>query len=174
MHDTLQQRCEQAFADHVEALFEQARARGIANLGAVNLKYQVLKAPYIELLYCAADDDLIAKLKPMICAALARREQFRQLPKPPWAPDLPLSFEACEKLQNSGSSRMRRVGNFGMSLLMSQWDEAHPAFDQYCCEGKKVWREDETLDGWAELLERMDAGIMHRGAVPRIKGRPGV
>jgi len=45
----------------------------------------------------------------MECAALAWREQFR-LSKPPWAPDLPISIEACNKLQESCSSRMRRVG----------------------------------------------------------------
>ena len=69
MHSDFQQRCEQAFADHVEALFAKARASGIADTGAVNLKYLVAEAPYIGLLYCAADDDLIAKLKPMVCAA---------------------------------------------------------------------------------------------------------
>src|SRR4051794_31916291 len=111
MHNDLQQRCgEQAFADHVEALFQKDRARGIENLGAVNLKYLVLKAPYIELLYSAVDDDLIAKkLKPMVCAALAARAQFRTT-KPPWAPDLPISVDACEQLQNSCSARMRRLG----------------------------------------------------------------
>lgn len=163
----LQQRCEQAFADHVDALFRQARARWIEKDGVANLKYLVLEAPYIKLLYSAVDDAFIPKLKRLVCAALAAREQFHRT-KPSWAPDLPISCADCEKLQNSASRRMRQLGDYGTSLQQSQYDPAHPLFDAYCREGEKIWHDDETRDGWVEFLERLDAGIMHRGAVPAV------
>jgi hypothetical protein len=159
MHHGLQQLCEQFFAEHVETLFEQARARGVESLGATNLKYQVLKTPYLGLLYSAVDDDLIAQLKPMVVRALAWRERFRQT-KPSWAPELPINLDEIGQLQNGCSRRMRQVGDFGYSLLLSQWDEAHPEFTT------KQWQpDDEQLEQWERFAARMNAGILHRGHV---------
>jgi hypothetical protein len=124
----------------------------------------VLKAPYIELLYSAVDDDIIPELKRLVCAALAAREQFRKS-KPPWAPELPISFDACEKLQNSASQRMRQLGKFAYSLLVSQYDPAHPSFSEWLAQrGRRP--DDESLERFERFLRRIDAGIMHRGVVP--------
>src|SRR4051794_30634685 len=108
MRGDLQQRCEQVFVDHVEELFERNRAAAIKNVGVADIKYLVLTAPYIDFLYSACDDNFIPKLKTLVCAALAWRERFRTT-KPAWAPDLPLNFDGCEKLENSCSKRMREL-----------------------------------------------------------------
>jgi len=60
---------------------------------------------------------------------------------------------------------MRQVGQYWMSSLLAQWDEAHPSFDEYCHRGEKVWHNDKTLEGWERLAARMDAGVLHRGRI---------
>jgi hypothetical protein len=170
MYDDFQQQYERFFADHVEELFEQSRANGIKGHGAVNLKYYVLEAPYIKLIYSAVDDEIIARLKPMVCAALAWQVQFRKT-KPSGAPELPINYDDCERLRGSRSSRMRRVGEFGYSLWMSQWHPEHPEFADYCREVKAggYWRHDEMLQRCEQFFKRIDAGILNRGVVPKVE-----
>src|SRR5262249_32877563 len=99
-------------------------------------------------------------------------EQFRKT-KPDWAPDLPISFDACQQLQSSTSKRMRQLGDFGMSLLMAQWDLAHPEYADYCREVKpgQCWRGDETLEEWERLCWRISDGVDRRGQPPNESDR---
>jgi hypothetical protein len=144
-------------------LFAQSCADAIKTVGMENAEYLVLKAPYIDFIYSACDDALVPKLKKLVCAALARREQFRRT-KPPWAPDLPTSLDACEKLQTSCSTRMQKLGDYGYSLLLAQWDPTHPSFADWLAAGRRG-HSDETLEAFEQLTDRIDAGVQHRGRI---------
>jgi hypothetical protein len=122
---------EQAFVDQVDKLFEQDRATVCETVDAFDWKYTVLSAPFIRVSYAMFDDELIEALKTLTCKALAKQAQFHES-KPSWAPDLPLSFHASRELKCECAPRVRLVGYFGLSQLLAQYDEAHPAFDPFC------------------------------------------
>jgi hypothetical protein len=46
--------------------------------------------------------------------------------------NLPLSFAASQELKNECDPRLRLVGYFGLSRLLAQYHELHPAFDRFC------------------------------------------
>jgi hypothetical protein len=76
---------EQAFVDQVDKLFAQDRATVCENVSAVDWKYTILSAPFVEVGYAMFDDELIAELKELACKALAAQAQFHEI-KPSWAP----------------------------------------------------------------------------------------
>jgi hypothetical protein len=125
------------------------------------LKYSIAGAPYIKFLYSAVDDDVIAKLKPIIVRALAWRWRFGET-KPSWSPDLPINFDDIDKLQNSISKGVRAVGDFAYSLMASQWDETHSEFSDWLAR-KQRRPDDAAMEGFAQLMWRIDEGIMHPG-----------
>jgi hypothetical protein len=86
--------------------------------------------------------------------------QFR-LDGPSWAPDLPIDSDACQELENNASARMQCVGEYGTSLLISQWDPAHPAFDDYCRETGPgwYWHQDENVPKFRQFLRQANVGI---------------
>jgi hypothetical protein len=124
-------RFEQAFVGQVDKLFEQDRATVCETVDAFDWKYTVLSAPFIKVSYAMFDDELIATLKELICKALTEQAQFHES-KPSWAPDLPLSFAASRELKCECDPRTRLVGYFGLSQLLAQYHELHPAFDRFC------------------------------------------
>jgi hypothetical protein len=183
-----EQLCCQKVADQVDELFEKERALGIANVGAVNAKYLVIDAPIIGLLYSAIDDELIAELKALTCRGLATWARFHRS-KPSGFPDLPLSFDAGQKMICDRDPRVALVGYYGHSQLMAKWDEEHPSFNDFCrgllackhapkrlrelrwmfppkpLEGLPddeglYWRTPETLRAWCNLMARCDASVM--------------
>jgi hypothetical protein len=161
-YDRILQASEQAFANRVEELFEEQRTQAIKRYGdARKLKYLIGEAPVIEFKYAAADDGIIAMLKPMICRALARRRQFRLEPNHPWAPTLPLCFDDCREMGFDASSSIRRVGRYATSLYVSLWDPAHPLFDDYYNEigTTYCWHEDENIAKLKQFLLQLMAGI---------------
>jgi hypothetical protein len=122
---------EQALVNQVDRLFEEDRATVCETVDAFDWKYTILSAPFIRVSYAMFDDELIATLKELTCKALAQQAQFHEI-KPFWAPDLPLSFHASRELKFECDPRVRLVGYFGLSQLLAQYDESHPAFDRFC------------------------------------------
>jgi len=51
---------------------------------------------------------------------------------------------------------------------MNEWDFSHPAFDDYCrtVRKRRYWHHDETLEKCERFVERLNAGLDYRGAVP--------
>jgi hypothetical protein len=179
---------EQAFVDKVDALFENDRARAIANLSSEHYEYLVLEAPYIKFRYSAIDNELVALLKVLTCDALVTYAQFHTS-KPPGFPDLPLSFYACKDMKDKRDKRAQLTGLFGTSQLLARWDKGHPSFDAFNCglmadeRTPKDLREDfelrqifppkrlqgltegsywctfKTLGAWCDLVARIDASV---------------
>jgi hypothetical protein len=185
-----QNRFEQAFADQVDALFEEQRAIVCENISTLNWKRVILSAPFIKLHYAMFDDALIVELKDLICKALTTQARFHES-KPAWAPDLPLNLDAGRELKCKRDPRVQLVGFYGISQLIAKYDESHPAFKPFCCglladeRTPKNLREDsvlrrmfppkqlnglgqggywwtpETLGAWCDLMTRIGASIVH-------------
>jgi hypothetical protein len=140
--------CEQKFAAHVDTLFKQMQARERTNATQA--------VPLLDLSYPARDQALVPLLKQIVVAALVWQERFRQS-KPDWyAAELPITGNDCMKAMASGSRRMRQLGQFAHSLMLSRWNPAHPEFADFCRAGEDVWNNDETMEGWEALWERMN------------------
>jgi len=141
---------ERAFVDEVDRIFEKDRTAACENVSAPDWKRTILSAPFIELHYAMFDDALIAELKNLICKALTAQMRFHES-KPAWAPDLPLSFNAGRELKSKRDPRVQLVGYYGISQLIAQYDEDHPAFKLFVCglladeRTPKKLREDPTL-----------------------------
>jgi len=180
---------ERAFVDEVDRIFERNRTNACENVGAPDWKRTILSAPFIELHYAMFDDALIAELKNLICKALTAQMRFHES-KPAWAPDLPLSFNAARELKRKRDPRVQLVGFFGLSQLIAQYDEDHPAFEPFCCglladdrtsarlrENSKLrrmfppkhvrelgqggyWYSPVTLQAWCDLMTKVGASVV--------------
>jgi hypothetical protein len=146
MNDLLQQQCQTAFADHVNKLFAETRAREHGN--------SMLSVPIIDFSYPARRPELVPELKRIVVAALTWRERFARS-KPDWAPQLPVTIDGCMKMQASASRRMKKLGDFAYSLMLSRWDSRHPDYEDYVRGREEVWNHDETMEGWEQLFQQI-------------------
>jgi hypothetical protein len=186
---------EQVLVDEVDRLFEDDRARAIANLSPEHYEYLVLEAPHIKFRYSAIDNELVAILKVLTCDALVTYAQFHTS-KPPGFPDLPLSFDACTDMKDKRDKRAQLTGLFGTSQLRARWDKGHPPLDAFTrglmadertpknlredlelrqifppkrlqglAEGS-YWCTFETLRAWCDLVARIDASVKRQFGNP--------
>src|SRR5262245_49387734 len=119
---------EQAFIDEIDKLFENDRARAIADLNAEHLnKFLILEAPGIKFRYSATDDELVTILKPLAYAALVAHARFHW-DKPFGFPELPITFNACKDMKDKRDKRAQLVGCFGFSQMLAKWSRKHPTF----------------------------------------------
>jgi len=126
MHDDLSQLCQCKFEKHIGKMFATGKVRAIVR------GEKFARAPYIDWPYCVYDENRIARLKGLVCAALTAQKWFEEH-KPRWAPSLPLSIAECEKLERAGSNRLKLVGYYGRSQMASEWDKRHPSFHAHAC-----------------------------------------
>jgi hypothetical protein len=129
--DNFRERCQQAVADKIDALFENDRACAFANLSSDCHKFLILEAPGIKFRYAATDDELVAILKVLARDALIAFVQFH-FSKPPGFPELPITPYACEDMRASRDKRAQLVGCFGTSQMRARWDKKHPTFKPFC------------------------------------------
>jgi hypothetical protein len=120
------QLCGCKFEEHISEMFAAGKARAIVR------GEKSARAPYIDWPYCVYDENRIARLKGLVCAALTAQKWFEEH-KPRWAPLLPLSVADCEKLESAGSSRLKLVSYYGRSQMASKWDKRHPSFADHAC-----------------------------------------
>jgi hypothetical protein len=146
MNDLLQQQCQTAFADHVNKLFAETRAREHGS--------SILSVPIIDFSYYARNPELVPELKRIVVAALTWRERFARS-KPDWAPVLPVTIDGILRMQASASRRMKKLGDFAYSLLLARWDVRHPDYEDYVRAGEDVWNHDETMEGWEQLFQQI-------------------
>ena len=120
MTDRLIEACAYALERHLEMLFENPVK--IPGTGMCEL-------PVIGNLFVPDLEDR-SQFLPMIVAALAARERFRQ--EAPEGPILPLRQEDCEEMMNDDRPRLQAVGLFGDSWRYAGWDKRHPCFARFC------------------------------------------
>jgi hypothetical protein len=186
--DAFRERCQQAIACKIDALFENDRARAFASLSSDCHKFLILEAPGIKFRYSATDDELVAILKVLACDALIAYTQFH-LSKPPGFPELPITPYACEDMKARRDKRAQLVGCFGTSQMRARWGKKHPTFKPFCrglmadARTPKRLRDDSELQrmfppkqlrglvqgscwcspatwrGWVNLVARIDASV---------------
>jgi hypothetical protein len=120
MNDRLIEACALALERHLEMLFENPVK--IPNTGMCEL-------PVVGNLFIPDLEPDYSEFFPMIIAALAARERFRQ-DAPGW-PTLPLHERDIELLKNDDRPQVQVVGLFGDSWKYAGWDKRHPCFDGY-------------------------------------------
>jgi hypothetical protein len=126
MHDDLQQRCEQAFADGVDELFRKYR------IETYSRGSEWMEEPVVGLFYRAADELAATALKELARRALAARKHFLTH-GPVWGQPLPTSWDDIGRAVDAGGRR-ELVGNYSASLLGMKWDyRRHPSFHDFCC-----------------------------------------
>ena len=187
--DDFRERCRQAVADKIDALFEDDRARALATIWPDSREFLVLEAPGIKFRYSATDDELVAILKVLACNALIVQVQHH-LNKPPGFPELPISPYACRDMEEREDKRARLVGRYGTSQLRARWDKRHPTFKRFCrglmadertptqlrddpelrqmFPSKQLWGSQhdgywgtaDTLKAWAHLVWRVDTSLI--------------
>jgi hypothetical protein len=119
MADRLQEACADALERFAEGIFNNPR-----RLSPVSAEIPVIGGRYFPSL----GDEQVLLLLPRICAALCARKRFRW-DAPLWAPVLPLTWEACQELEDDDDPRLNLVGLFGGSLRGTGWDyDGHPPF----------------------------------------------
>lgn len=70
-------------------------------------------------------------LKRIVTDALDARAWFAEQ-KPGWAPNLPLDWSGCRKLQRDRINKIRMVGYFAESLRRQYWSwKSHPTFARF-------------------------------------------
>ena len=188
MNDDFRERCQQAVAGKIDALFENDRARAFAGLSSECHKFLILEAPGIKFRYSATDDEIVAILKVLARYALIAHVQFH-LSKPPGFPELPITWDACKDMKDRRDKRAQLVGCFGTSQMRARWDKKHPTFKPFCrglmadARTPKRLRDDSelqrmfppkqlrglvqgaywcspaTLKGWVNLVARIDASV---------------
>jgi hypothetical protein len=186
--DDFRERCQQAVAGKIDALFENDRARAFASLSPECHKFLILEAPGIKFRYSATDDELVGILKVLARDALIAYVQFH-LSKPPGFPELPITPYACEDMKARRDKRAHLVGCYGTSQMRARWDKKHPMFRPFCRglmadarTSKRLrndsqlrqmfppkqlrglvqgsyWCSPATLDGWINLVARIDASV---------------
>jgi hypothetical protein len=126
MHDGLQRRFEQAFADCVDDLYREYRIETYCR------GTDWIKEPVTGLFHRTSDAKAAATLKELARRALAARGHHLTH-GPPWSQPLPLAWDDLCQLVGVGGRR-ELVGNYAASLLGVKWDfQRHAPFHQFCC-----------------------------------------
>jgi hypothetical protein len=125
------ERCQQAVAGKIDALFDDERARALATVSSEVHEFLVLEAPGIKFPYNAMDDELVAILKPLSCDAMIVYVQHH-LSKPPGFPELPITSYACQDMEEQHDKLAQLVGRYGTSQMRARWVKRHPTFKLFC------------------------------------------
>jgi hypothetical protein len=120
MDTRLIEACAYALECYLEMLFENPVK--IPNTGMAEIP--IVGGPYI------LDLEDRSQFFPMIVAALAARERFRQ--EAPEGPILPLREDACAAMMDDDRPRLQAVGLYGDSWRYAGWDKRHPRFYRFC------------------------------------------
>jgi len=127
MNEGFFQLCADEFAKHVDELFDREIEQALAREPPLG------HAPIIGTLFDAVDEDAIAKLKRLACAARAACIWHRKS-APPWARDLPVSDTdpLFDRQRNELTPRQQILRYFAYSLRWNDWEyEEHPVFPTY-------------------------------------------
>ena len=125
----LLQQCTHEFASYVDFVFDAAATLPGSDdfRTAPFLEIPVIGQPGQPGFFAGHES---AALRQAVFNALCARAQFNG-EKPDWAPDLPLRWHECRKLENSDNLRSNLVGLFASSQYSAEWDLRHPTFTPF-------------------------------------------
>jgi len=126
MDNDFQRRCEQAFADCVDRLYQDGRIETHSS------GQGWVRAPVTGLFYRSGDASAAAVLEALDDRAAAAAVAFRT-GGPAWAQPLPVAYDAIDRLAHAGDRR-ELIWHFAGSLFAAKYDfQGHVPFHDFCC-----------------------------------------
>jgi hypothetical protein len=113
--------CESIFCEHVDKLFAGNRLRRRQHEGRTYVEAPILGE------WCLPEQ--IKIFKPAACRALMVQAAF-EIEKPDWAPRLPTSADAIDKMKREPRCRLKLVGYYASSRQNVNWGP-HPNWEDY-------------------------------------------
>jgi hypothetical protein len=113
--------CESIFCEHVDKLYADNLVRRRYHEGRAYVEAPVVGGWYPL--------EQVEMTKPTACKALVAQAGF-ELEKPDWAPRLPTSAEAIDRMKREPRCRLKLVGHYASSRRNVNWGP-HPGWEDY-------------------------------------------